>query len=117
MLFLAFVMLNDHGISGHVFLISGHVFLISGHVGPPPSIDSWNHWQSVFPLPGAPQTRRVEEAVCLGHCIQYNPHNSMHEGLRSDYVCSDFNDQTYCWIILESEQLQCPISIPKSKTT
>ena len=27
-------MLNDHGISGHVFLISGHVFLISGHVGP-----------------------------------------------------------------------------------
>ena len=35
MLFLAFVMLNDHGISGHVFLISGHVFLISGHVGPP----------------------------------------------------------------------------------
>ena len=34
-LFLAFVMLNDHGISGHVFLISGHVFLISGHVGPP----------------------------------------------------------------------------------
>ena len=34
MLFLAFVMLNDHGISGHVFLISGHVFLISGHVGP-----------------------------------------------------------------------------------
>ena len=33
-LFLAFVMLNDHGISGHVFLISGHVFLISGHVGP-----------------------------------------------------------------------------------
>ena len=37
MLFLAFVMLNDHGISGHVFLISGHVFLISGHVGPPES--------------------------------------------------------------------------------
>ena len=34
MLFLAFVMLNDHGISGHAFLISGHVFLISGHVGP-----------------------------------------------------------------------------------
>ena len=35
MLFLASVMLHDHGISGHVFLISGHVFLISGHVGPP----------------------------------------------------------------------------------
>ena len=29
------MMLYDHGISGHVFLISGHVFLISGHVGPP----------------------------------------------------------------------------------
>ena len=37
-LFLASVMLHDHGISGHVFLISGHVFLISGHVGPPPKI-------------------------------------------------------------------------------
>ena len=34
MLFLASMMLYDHGISGHVFLISGHVFLISGHVGP-----------------------------------------------------------------------------------
>ena len=34
MLFLAFVMLHDHGISGHGFFISGHVFLISGHVGP-----------------------------------------------------------------------------------
>ena len=44
MLFLAFVMLNDHGISGHVFLISGHVFLISGHVGPHrfgPCLSKW----------------------------------------------------------------------------
>ena len=52
MLFLASMMLYDHGISGHVFLISGHVFLISGHVGPHPFINGCLGFQgSVYPPP------------------------------------------------------------------
>ena len=62
-------MLNDHGISGHVFLISGHVFLISGHVGPhKTSAVTVTCFETRLPKPK--DTRRLEDMHARWSALQ-----------------------------------------------
>lgn len=61
-----------------------------------PSIDSWIIASPCFLYPEHPRHGVLKRLSAL--VTAYNLHNSL-QGLRSDYVCRDFNDQTYWWII------------------